>query len=204
MGYNGNNRGYSRRRSGHRGAYRSGERIMGGVFKGLLGLGALAVNEAAKSAQNNPQPNDEQQGEQQGLGCLIPATLILVPLNVVGLMLGGLPIIGVAIVAILVMLLYGVFDGCALAIKKLPTYAKVPFWFILVAFCLICSYWILDVDNIFPSFAIDITGNQVLCDPNWLDVKLWLLGGAFPLTACFIGYFSGIHKAKKKDKIVNK
>lgn len=200
MGYNGNNRGYSRRRNGHRGAYRSGEHIIGSVFKGLLGLGAITAREITKSTDNTPPLQEDN--KQDGLGCLIPVALILIPLNLLGLRLSGLPIVGIAIEAVLVMLLYGVFSGCALSVKKMPLYGKVIFWLTLIVFCLACSYWILDVDNVLPYRAIDQIDNQV----HWyipLDTNIWLVGGVFPYAACYIGYLSGIYKAKKENKVAN-
>lgn len=200
MGYNGNNRGYSRRRNGHRGAYRSGQKLLNNTIFGLLGLGAMAAQELGNAAQNTPHPQGEN--EPSGLGCLIPAAIILVPLNVIGLMIGGFPLVGWAITVILVMLLYSVFSECSLSVKKLPICAKTIFWIALAAFCLACSYWIFDwamnIGGILPYRAKDITGEVVWF--NLSNLGLWLIGGAFPLSACIIGYLAGIHKAKKKTK----
>lgn len=200
MGYNGNNRGASRRRNEHRGAYRSGEKLLGGIIVGLLGLSVTAAKEIGTAAQNSSSPQPQDETNQYGWGCLIPAAIVLVPLNLLGLMLCGLPLIGWVIAMLLVYVLYGVFEGCSLSVKKLPMYAKILFWIALFAFCLACSYWMFDVDDILPSRAIDQTGNKVWCMPNYLDLELWLLGGAFPFVVCVGGYLSYLYKARKKRK----
>lgn len=188
MGYNGNNRGYSRRRSGHRGAYRSGERIMGGVFKGLLGLGALAVNEAANSAQNNPQPNNDNSG-QPSFGCLVIAAMVLIPLGVFSLAVFGFPIIGWIIAFVIISCIYGLFKECAPSLKKQKSIVKCVFWLTIFAIALFCSYKLMaSVASYYFSLS-DI-----------YDVLMVFLGALLPMTSSIIGYLVGLHEIKKNNQ----
>lgn len=190
MGYNGNNRGYSRRRSGHRGAYRSGERIMGNLINGLLGLGVLAVNEAAKSAQNNPQPNANN-AEPMGFGCLVVAAMVLIPLGVFSFAVWGFPIVGQIIAFVIIACIYGLFKECAPALKKQRTYIKCIFWLVTLVLALYCSYKLMDA-VLHHLFISDI-----------YDILIIVLGAILPLASATIGYIVGIYEFKKKNKSQN-
>lgn len=191
MGYNGNNRGRSRRRSEHRGAYKSGEHIMGSIFAGLLGLGAMAVNEAAKAAQKSPLPQaDKNKDTTLGFGCFVIASVVLIPLGVFSLAIWGFPIVGQIIAFVIIACLYGLFEEDALSISKQKFYVKILFWLAITILALFCSYklmcWSFECRHFFIS---DIH-----------DVLMLTIGAIVPLFSCIVGYFVGIHKLKKKEK----
>jgi len=135
---------------------------------------------------------------QNGLGCLIPASLILVPLNILALVFGTFLLIGLFIAAFLAFLLYSIFKECALSVKKLPIFWKVVFWLILTVFCFVCSCKVLgrDIGSILPQRGINLLGEEAWVFDSY-EFTIWLILGATPLAFCVIGYLCGVYKAKK-------
>lgn len=196
MGYNGNNRGRSRRRNEHRGAYKSGGKIMGSLFMGLIGLGALAVNEAAKSVQNSPQSNTDKVTTSCSLGCLTLSLVFGIPLAIFGF---KIPLIGVFVIFIASVMIFFSVEECAQKIKALPKWGKFTLWLLIVVFSLYCSCWIFKVD-IIPILTHDTEQHIYWILPNVNKIMIALIGTIMPILSSVSGYLVGTYKIKKKKK----